>query len=309
MIRLATHVALPILALALAAEAGSQVALPLKYTGKPTQTAITAADAMTRLYIFADDSMLGRGAGEPGGMKGTAYIEREVRRLGLIPAGDNGTFFQAVPLYKRRFDISSKLSADKTALIGDSDYVPLHPGGTPRSLDGAQVIFAGSPYRSEAMISSERAKGKVVFVIGSAEEMARRYPGAVAFIVVTPDPSLAQVIRFVGNTPILMRSSEDSVSTPLTLVVPISSAAKFLGVSLGDARAGTLGRTLHGDVRYIDTDAPARNVVAILPEVTHDSGENTSRSARTMTTWAFAPKGLSTPIHCARSTRSLRVST
>ena len=35
-------------------------ALPLKLAPRPTSPAITPADLMTRLYIFADDSMLGR---------------------------------------------------------------------------------------------------------------------------------------------------------------------------------------------------------------------------------------------------------
>src|SRR5215212_5160806 len=83
--------------IASAAQARSQE-LPLKYTGKGTSAAITPQDLMTRLYIFADDSMMGRRAGEIGGIKGTAYIEREVRRLRLAPGGENGTFFQSVPL-------------------------------------------------------------------------------------------------------------------------------------------------------------------------------------------------------------------
>src|SRR5215207_3429242 len=98
-------------------DAGAQSALPLKYTARPTQTAITADDAMSRVYIFADDSMMGRAAGHIGGIKGTAYIEREVRRLGLIPAGDNGTFFQAVPLFTRSLNYQSKLSADQTPVV------------------------------------------------------------------------------------------------------------------------------------------------------------------------------------------------
>src|SRR4029078_11788645 len=89
--------------------------LPLKYTGKATVTAITPADAMTRLYIFSDDSMMGRRAGNIGGLKGTAYMKREVRLLGLFPAGDKGTFFQAVPLYDRSVDVTSKLTADNDA--------------------------------------------------------------------------------------------------------------------------------------------------------------------------------------------------
>ena len=75
--------------------------LPLKYSGPATVPAITAGDLMTRLYIFADDSMLGRRSGDVGNLKGTAYIEREVRRLGLVPAGDNGTYFQNVDLVRR----------------------------------------------------------------------------------------------------------------------------------------------------------------------------------------------------------------
>ena len=62
------------------------------------------------------------------GVKGTAYIEREVRKLGLVPAGDNGTFFQNIPLFTRTLDISSSLSADSEKLVAATDYVPIHPG-------------------------------------------------------------------------------------------------------------------------------------------------------------------------------------
>ena len=74
--------------------------LPLKFTGGPTQPAILAADMMTRVYILADDSMMGRSAATAYNAKGAAYIEREVRRLGLQPAGENGTYVQ-FPLEQR----------------------------------------------------------------------------------------------------------------------------------------------------------------------------------------------------------------
>ena len=73
-------------------------ALPLKHAPAPTKPAITAADLMTRLYIYADDSMMGRQAGSEYNIKSTAYIEGQVRKLGLVPAGDAGGYFQAVPL-------------------------------------------------------------------------------------------------------------------------------------------------------------------------------------------------------------------
>ena len=59
--------------------------LPLKYVGPPTRPAIAAADMMTRLYILADDSMMGRSAATAYNAKGALYIEREVRRTGLKP--------------------------------------------------------------------------------------------------------------------------------------------------------------------------------------------------------------------------------
>jgi hypothetical protein len=64
---------------------------------------ITAADLRTRLYAYADDSMMGRETGTVGNMMATRYIESEVRRLGLEPAGENGTYFQESHATSARF--------------------------------------------------------------------------------------------------------------------------------------------------------------------------------------------------------------
>jgi hypothetical protein len=264
-IRIATLVALASLALARPRDGEAQSTLPLKYTGKPTQTAITAADAMSRLYIFADDSMMGRRTGDIGGLKGTAYIEREVRRLGLVPGGDNGTFFQAVPIYTRTLDLTSRLSADNESLVVGTDYVPIRSAGTPRKVDGAQIIYAGDMGEQESMLSPDKVAGKVVAVTGTSAGLARKYPGAIAYVLLRPDASLAQTRRFGMNPATAMKSDDDTVSVAYTIVVPSSSSAKFLGVPIDNARPGTVGRTLHGEIRYTITDSPARNVVAILP--------------------------------------------
>src|SRR5215216_3176825 len=76
--------------------------LPLKFAGPPTTGAITPLDLMTRLYKFADDSMMGRLAGTEWNDKGTDYIAAEVKRLGLKPAGENGGYFQS-PLIQKTF--------------------------------------------------------------------------------------------------------------------------------------------------------------------------------------------------------------
>ena len=84
--------------------------LPLKHAPQPTTSAIVAADLMTRLYIFADDSMQGREAGTIGNVKGTDYIAGEVKRLGLVPAGDSGGYFQTLPFKTRATDPTSTVT-------------------------------------------------------------------------------------------------------------------------------------------------------------------------------------------------------
>ncbi len=48
--------------------------LPRKYVGPATVPAITSGDLMTRLYKFADDSMMGRLGGTIYNEKGTDYL-------------------------------------------------------------------------------------------------------------------------------------------------------------------------------------------------------------------------------------------
>lgn len=55
---------------------------------QPTATAdALGAQLLTRLTALAHDSMEGRGAGTPGGARGRAYIEHELRALGVAPIG------------------------------------------------------------------------------------------------------------------------------------------------------------------------------------------------------------------------------
>jgi hypothetical protein len=68
-----------------------------------TGPAITSPDLRARLFLYADDSMMGREAGTIGNFKATAYIAAEFARLGLEPAGDSGTYFQNIYATSSRF--------------------------------------------------------------------------------------------------------------------------------------------------------------------------------------------------------------
>src|SRR5581483_10246718 len=80
---------------------------PFKWAPRPTSAQISANDLRTRLYQFSDDSMQGRRIGEPGNFKGTDYIAREFKRMGLKPGGDNGTYFQVMPFGPLGYDSSA----------------------------------------------------------------------------------------------------------------------------------------------------------------------------------------------------------
>ncbi|HET9425075.1 MAG TPA: M28 family peptidase [Gemmatimonadaceae bacterium] len=138
---------------------------PEKRAPRPTSAAITDEDLMTRLYIFADDSMQGRQFGRLGNMKGTNYIAREVRRLGLLPAGDSGTYFQRLPLVQRRFLDRSTMTVDGAVLRFNTDFVPTPTAQAPRPIQNAPVVFGGSLADPSSLIPADQANGKVVVLL------------------------------------------------------------------------------------------------------------------------------------------------
>jgi Tol biopolymer transport system component len=69
-------------------------------TGCPNASALIAglSPPLAHVRYLADDALEGRLAGSVGERCAGDYIASEFRRLGLLPAGDSATFFQAVPL-------------------------------------------------------------------------------------------------------------------------------------------------------------------------------------------------------------------
>src|SRR5215831_14504701 len=104
----------PLLVLAASACSTSPSSAPTP--ASTTTAAITPADLEKRLYIIADDSMMGRETGSEGDFKTTAYVASEFRRLGLQPAGDGGTYFQVVPFWTVAPDPQSQIAVGSTAL-------------------------------------------------------------------------------------------------------------------------------------------------------------------------------------------------
>ena len=71
--------------------------LPAQQTAGARAADALRADVLRgHLEFLADDALEGRGTGTRGGELAQKYIASQFRRLGLVPAGDSGTYYQRV---------------------------------------------------------------------------------------------------------------------------------------------------------------------------------------------------------------------
>ncbi len=241
--------------------------LPLKHTAQPTTAAITAGDLMTRLYIFADDSMQGREAGAAGNVKGTDYIAAEVKRFGLVPAGDSGGYFQTIPFKTRTTDPTSTLIAGAAPMTYGTEWA----AASPDSASGSDVpVVYGGVLGDSAMLPPGEMAGKVVVfafgpnsirAFGSASKLTA---SALAAAIVIPQQFFGFVNRptqFVDNPDAPRR-----LAKPTIYFTP-SSVAKLFDDPIAQLKPGTAGKPISFAIRSKTEPVPypARNVVAILP--------------------------------------------
>jgi hypothetical protein len=242
--------------------------LPLKRPPQRTTSAITTGDLMSRLYVFADDSMMGREAGTAGNVKGTDYIAAEVKRMGLAPAGDAGTYFQTIPLKTRTVDSASTLVVAGTPFKFGSEWAA--SGSASLAASELQAVFGGTLGDSSTYISRESTAGKlVVFRLTNGSPRlirgaARIVPNAAAVAVIVPPQMLGFYRRpstFVDDP----TAAAPGASKP-TLVLLAATAAKLFAAPLDSLTTGTAGRSANVSVvvKVEPVPFPARNVVAIL---------------------------------------------
>jgi hypothetical protein len=162
--------------------------------------AAAAAQAIDTLEIrahtrfLADDLLLGRGAGTPGENVAAAYIEAQLMRLGLRPAGAGDGFLQPVPLRRVRLDSASTLTVGDAALKAEQDFT-LNLG----SLDafrsfGGQAWFVGDAIQARTAFEGMGSlAGRVAVLAGfaaaeSAELLASWHRrGLEGVLLVVPD--------------------------------------------------------------------------------------------------------------------------
>lgn len=252
--------------------------LPRTFVGPPTVGAITSGDLMSRVYRFADDSMMGRQAGTAWNDKGTDFIAGELKRLGLEPAGEDGTFFQSA-LMRR------SISTESWFRVGDKRYelwkefIPRDQGVRASPLGGAVAIYAGTFGDTASYLKPDQAAGKVVVVrlgrgpdgkpsytLINRPQLVARYRTATAIIVIGTEyfpPGYVDAV-FRGNN-VTVRSVPDTTTVlPSYLYVTEAMGRAMLGTDPDSARTGQLGVPVFGQVIATVEPAPGRNVIAVL---------------------------------------------
>jgi len=108
----------------------------------PAEAEISAAGIAAHVRMLSHDHFEGRAPATRGGELATAYLANQLALLGIAPAGDNGTYFQDVPIVEATVDRTFSLRV---------------PGRTFKYLDDV-VAFSGV---EDAKVS---VTGEVVFV-------------------------------------------------------------------------------------------------------------------------------------------------
>lgn len=246
--------------------------LPLKLEPRPTTAAITPQDLMTRLYIFADDSMQGREAGTIGNVKATDYLAAEARRLGLYPAGQGGTYFQTIPLMTRGLAPDSRFVIAGSPLTLGTDWAAIGTESLTRT--DIPIVFAGT--LGESVIPAGEMMGRLVIFrvpAGPAGPISLRdamtaAPGASAVALVGLDQYIGFLVQ--PNT-FVDKPGEKPPAAPVMLVLSEKAAAKVFGNPLEMVSPGSNAGAATVDVRtrVEPVPYPARNVVAILQGTDH----------------------------------------
>jgi hypothetical protein len=246
--------------------------------------AVSPATLKTDLYAFADDSMQGREAGTIGNVKGTNFIAAQVKKLGLQPAGENGTYFQTVPLVSKGVNPASTLTAGGTPLTLGKDYVSfgaISQLGFASSFTGSDLgsVYAGRIGDSAAAgLTDAQISGKLVVFSPALRNGQpawqfwqgldrKKFASAAGIAVIALDITPPQVIEFLSKTQESLKSDAEAgpaAKSPFAMLISPSAGEAIVGAN---PSVGATGKPVNANISVLTSDVttPARNVVAILP--------------------------------------------
>lgn len=244
---------------------------------------ITAADIDRRIAFLASDEMRGRNTPSPELERAAEWIAADFERLGLVPAGDSGTYIQRWPFTSTRMNVA-RLRFDGGDRIGLAQPVYgrdffLLPSGAD-SVRGP-VVYAGTARGSMPPLAAAAA-GKVLafYVAGDVEsaEFGQAVSGAL-LASMAASPAAVLVILEPGLDNMMVGQIAEALAqqlAPMPVVgltwesaEPVFAAAGADLAALRDAPAdpalpqiGELTATITAARSVSETHPP--NVVGIL---------------------------------------------
>lgn len=213
--------------------------------------AITAEEFRNHMSFLSSDDLLGRYPGEAGYDSAAMYVEMQVRKMGLLPGGNEGGYRQQIEFSHAKVKpdaISVKLNGEP--LTYGTDYL-MSATHEDVSFSG-EVVFAGSgihaPDQGFSDLENVDVEGKVVMFIwrttpdsfGSIERAVHvnlmskklRERGAIGFIsVVTPEVLKSRpwpLMKWLVGRPKMNYVAEEEVPYRGGIVISYKTAADWL---------------------------------------------------------------------------------
>jgi hypothetical protein len=257
-----------------------------------TTALITADDMRHRVEILAHDSMRGRDTGTRGIRMAAEYLVAELSRLGLRPAGDDGTFFNHSPLQRRIRDLEVTLTSGGATTQPGLDEVVSVAGlaglpATGRTEGSGPVVFAGhllDPDITRELTAQELAGAVVIVRLAPPEgvnpqQTPPRLPLAMLFgpgspaaaVLLVAEEGEAELWSFVsaiarrGQVEIQGESPPAGPAPAFFMVTPDfverATAAPLAGAREPRTGLGTFTYSMRERVEPIE----AWNIAAVLP--------------------------------------------
>jgi Zn-dependent M28 family amino/carboxypeptidase len=110
---------------------------------------INEADFTEMVRTLSADDFEGRAPGSPGGEKTVEYIRAQYERIGLQPGGEDGTWYQTVPMVETTADESTVLRIETEGgtthelAFGDDMVLNTRTGETSISIADSELVFIG----------------------------------------------------------------------------------------------------------------------------------------------------------------------
>jgi len=243
--------------------------LPAQQLGAP----MSEQAMRTRLEAYSADSMRGRLTGSADNVKAVRWIADELRKAGVEPAGDNGTYLQRVPLVRAVLDTgASAITAAGSTLRPYADYLPRNQGPRARAFDGLPVVYVGV-WGAPGLLGGEAVRGKVVLLASPLDNYSvtklqaqALFAHAAAIVIANFELMPRDMLAALSASPMSLDGPETNArELPAYMHITRAMAARILGIAdLSAATIGAAGSPITGRISYGKRPVEAYNVVGVV---------------------------------------------